>query len=145
MFRLTSNLHLMPLIYYFIQKELLHFLLLRIIFTIQVRHGRFYQKNQVNLGPLSLEIEEFLAANAFGPIPRDIAESLLDNGQCLLRRCGDFGQFDSFFITSKSQNGEFSHFKMKKMKNGYYSSPGDDQELFMNHDYDQIKTLSLKV
>ena len=27
------------------------------------------------------------------------------------------------------------------MKNGYYSSPGDDQELFMNHDYDQIKTL----
>ena len=29
---------------------------------------------------------------------------------------------------------------MKKMKNGYYSSPGDDQELFMNHDYDQIKT-----
>ena len=27
------------------------------------------------------------------------------------------------------------------MKNGYYSSPGDDQELFTNHDYDQIKTL----
>ena len=28
---------------------------------------------------------------------------------------------------------------MKKMKNGYYSSPGDDQELFMNHDYGRIK------
>ena len=119
----------MHLICCFIWKESHHCLLLLIIFIIQVLLGPFCLNNQVDSNLFTTNKQAFLAANAFGPIPRDNAESLLANGECLIRRCGDLGQFDSFFITAKNKNGEFSHFKMKKMDNGHYSSPGDDQEL----------------
>ena len=72
---------------------------------------------------------------SFGPIGRTTAESYLNEGQCLIRRCPEIQNSKSFYLTTKNQSGMFQNYLIARLDGdrGYnFASAGPDTSPFLS-------------